>query len=203
MLEGDMESEKEVAMSCGAEHSEHDEAAVDCSCAACCGETCGPRPNPLIMALRFAAFGLGMLIALAGMIKERKFKHLAFWLGTLGLFLTWPRYLICSRCEGYGNMCYSYYIGKYTSLVFPKVEGKDVGPLGFGMEAFCLGSLFWTPALAMRNNRELLTRYMLVMQLVLIGQFFHACRYCAANSTQEWKNVCPNHRIWKKILKIS
>ena len=197
-----MESEKEVAMSCGAEHDEKSPVGTDCSCTSCCEEPCGPRPNPLIMALRFASFGLGILVALAGMIRERKFKHLAFWLGTLGLFLTWPRYLTCSRCDGYGDMCYSFYLGKYTSLLFPRVE-KDVGPLGFGMEGFCLLSMFWTPALALRNNRELFTRYMLVMQLVLFGHFFHACRWCAANSTQAWKNVCPAHRAWKKILKIS
>ena len=190
-------------MSCGAEHLEHDDALVDCPCAACCEEPCGPRPNPLIMALRFAVFGLGSLVALAEMIKERKFKHLAAWLATWTLFMTWPRYLICARCEGYGNMCYSYYLGKYTSMVFPRVEGKDVGPLGFGMEVFCLSSMFWTPVLALRNNRPLLTRYLAIMQLVLAGQFFHACRYCAANSTQEWKNVCPAHRTWKKILKIT
>ena len=180
---------------------------MDC-CAGCreadagC-EPCDPHPNPLIMALRFVAFGLGLVAALGGMIKERKFKHLAFWLGTWALFLSWPRYLICSRCEGYGKMCYPYYLGKYTSMVFPKVEGKDVGPLGFGMEALCLSSMFWTPALALRHDRELFTRYMIIMQLVMIGQFFHACRWCAANSTQQWKNVCPAHRTWKKILKIS
>jgi hypothetical protein len=178
---------------------------MSCSCEGC--ETqdtaCVPRPNPFIMALRFAAFGLGGLVAMGGMIKEKKYKHLGVWLAAWGLFLTWPRYLICARCDGYGNMCYSYYPGKYTSLLFPKVEGKEVGPLGFGMETFCLSSMFWTPALALRNNRELLTRYLALMQLVLLGQFFHACRYCAANSTQEWKNVCPAHRTWKKILKIS
>jgi len=171
---------------------------ADASC-----EPCEPHPNPLIMALRFAAFGLGGLVAMGGMIKERKFKHLAFWLGTWALFMSWPRYLICSRCEGYGNMCYSYYLGKYTSMVFPKVGGKEVGPLGFAMEGFCLNSMFWTPALALRNNRQLLIRYLVIMELVLLGQFFHACRYCAANSTQQWKNVCPAHRTWKKILKIS
>lgn len=157
------------------------------------------RPNPLIMALRFTAFGLGIMVALGGMLKERKFKHLAAWLGTWALFLTWPRYIICARCEGYGKMCYSYYLGKYTSMVFPKVEGKDVGPLGFGLEVFCLSLIFWTPALALRKDRKLLTRYLAIMQLVMAGQFFHACRYCAANSTQEWKNTCPNYRFWNRV----
>jgi hypothetical protein len=155
------------------------------------------------MALRFAAFGLGVAMALGGMIKERKFKHLGAWLGAWSVFLTVARYIVCARCEGYGKMCYSYYIGKYTSLVFPKVEGKEVGPLGFGMEAAALGTIFWVPVLALRNNRQLLTRYFVIMQLVMAGQFFHACRWCAANSTQGWKNTCPAHRTWKKILKIS
>ena len=171
-------------------------------CAASCGEEggiCKPNPNPLIMAFRFAIFGLGEAIALGGMLKERKYKHLGAWLGIWALFLTWPRYLICSRCDGYGENCYPYYLGKYTSKVFPKVEGKDVGNLGFAMEAFCLGGMYWTPFLALRKNRKLLLRYMAVMQLVLLVHFFHACRWCADNSDQEWKMACPNHRIWKKI----
>jgi hypothetical protein len=183
-------------MSCGEEHGE----GITCNCdASCCEAACEPRPNTLVMAFRFASFGLGIVVALGGMIKERKFKHLAAWFGAWGLFLTIARYLICSRCEGYGKMCYSFYIGKYTSMIFPEVEGKDVGPLGFGLEALCLSSIFWTPILALRNNRKLLTRYLAIMQLVLAGQFFHACRWCAGHSTQEWKNNCPSYRTWKKL----
>ena len=171
-------------------------------CAVSCGDEsgiCKPNPNPLIMAFRFAAFGLGGAIALGGMLRERKFKHLGAWLGIWALFLTWPRYLICARCDGYGERCYPYYLGKYTSLIFPQVEGKDVGNLGFAMEAFCLGGMYWTPVLALRKNRKLLLRYLGVMQVVLLAHFFHACRWCAANSDQKWKMACPNHRIWKRI----
>lgn len=162
---------------------------------------CDPAPNTLIMVLRFAAFGLGILTALGGMIKERRFKYLAAWLGIWALFLSWPRYLICSRCEGYGRRCYPYYLGKYTSMVFPGVEDKEVGRAAMALEAFCLGGISWTPALALRGDPRLLVRYLVIMQLVLAGQFFHACRWCAANSTQEWKNDCPSYRMWKKILK--
>lgn len=190
-------------MSCGADHEENGEVIMDCSCAACCEEACGPRPNLLIMTLRFAAFGLGVVMALVGMVRERKFKHLGAWLGSWAVFLSIARYIICARCEGYGKMCYSYYIGKYTSLVLPQVEGKEVGPVGIGLEAACLGSIFWIPAIAMRGDRRLLLRYLAIMQVVLIGQVFHACRWCAQNSTQEWKNACPAHRTWKKVLKIS
>ncbi|MFW6113837.1 MAG: hypothetical protein ACOC78_02830 [Actinomycetota bacterium] len=164
---------------------------------------CEPASNPLIMAFRFAAFGLGILVALTGMLREGKYKHLASWLGIWALFLSWPRYLICSRCDGYGKKCYPYYIGRYTSLVFPPVEGKQVGEAAMLLEAVCLGGIFWTPALALRHDRELLIRYLLIMQLVLAGQFFHACRWCAVNSRSEWKKNCPANRAWKKILKVS
>jgi len=172
------------------------------NCAVGCNQesgTCEARPNPLIMALRFAVFGLGALVALGGMVKERRFKQIAAWLGAWTLFLTWPRYLICARCDGNGNKCCSYYLGRYTSAVFPRVKGKEVGPLGFDLEALCLSSIFWTPILALRDNRELLTRYLIIMQSVLAGQFLHACRWCAANSTQEWKEACPSYRTWKKL----
>ncbi len=187
-------------MSCGNDHGKADSRR---STMTCCDAQAGPHPSPLLMALRFAAFVAGVLTALWGMVKERKFKHLAVWLGGWALFLTWPRYLICSRCEGYGNMCYSYYIGKYTSMLFPRVEGKEPGNLGLVQEVVSLSTIFWTPALALRGNRKLLARYLATMNAVLLGQFLHACRYCAANSTQEWKNVCPAHRTWKKILKLS
>ncbi len=172
---------------------------MQCEDMACSGK---PKPNPLIMAVRFAAFGLGVVVALSGMIKERKFKQLAVWLGAWGLFLTYARYLICARCEGYGNMCYSYYIGKYTSMILPQVEGKEVGAQGFIIEVLSLGSIFWVPILALRDNRKLMLRYFAIMQFVGIAQFFHACRWCAANSTQEWKNKCPAHRTWKKKLGV-
>lgn len=171
------------------------------ACVACCGEESDirkPNPNPLIMASRFAAFGLGGAIALGGMLKDRKYKHLAAWLGAWALFLSWPRYLICARCDGYGNNCYSYYLGKYTSLVFPKVEGKDVGGLGFALEVLCLSGMFWTPVLALRGDHKTLLRYLATMEVVLLAQFFHACRWCAANSDMVWKKNCPNYRIWKK-----
>jgi len=172
-------------------------------CAVNCGEEsgiCKLNPNPLIMAFRFAAFGLGGAIALGGMLRERKYKHLAAWLGAWGLFLSWPRYLICARCDGYGNNCYSHYLGKYTSLVFPKVEGEEVGGLGFALEVLCLSGMLWTPVLALRGDRKTLFRYLAAMEVVLLGQFFHACRWCAANSDQEWKMACPNHRLWKRIV---
>lgn len=155
------------------------------------------RPSPLIMTLRFAAFALAVMEAARGMVRERKFRHLIAWLGGWALFLTWPRYLICSRCEGYGEMCRSYYLGRYTSLLFPRVEEKDVGRLGLFLEVLSLSAIFWLPIQALRRDRGMLAGYLTLMQTVLLGQFFHACRWCGTHAQQGWKAVCPAHRFWR------
>lgn len=157
----------------------------------------GAVPKWPMMALRFAAFAAAGAEAVQGMWMEGKFRHLLAWLGGWTLFLTWPRYLICSRCEGYGEMCRSYYLGKYTSMLFPRVEGKTVGRLALVLEVLSLSTIFWVPALALRGNRKVLAKYLALMQVVLMGQFFHACRWCGTHDRQEWKAVCPAYRFWR------
>ncbi|MGQ9474902.1 MAG: hypothetical protein ACUVRX_02480 [Actinomycetota bacterium] len=157
----------------------------------------GKRSNPLLMFARFAAFGAAAVQAARGMVAERRHRHLLAWMGGWVLFLTWPRYLICSRCEGYGEMCRSYYLGKYTSLLFPRVEGKEVGKLAVALEALSLSTIFWVPALALRKNRKEQARYLSLVKVVLLGQFFHACRWCGTRAEPGWKRVCPAYRFWR------
>lgn len=169
----------------------------DSGCDAC-PEAFDVNPNPFIMALRFLTFGAGLAVAGAGFIRNGKKKGLLAWLGGWGLFLTIPRYLICASCSGYGKMCYSFYLGKYTSMIFPKRE-KEVPMIGLGMEVVSLSTIFWAPALAMRKDRKNLMLYLILMDMVLAGQFFHACRYCGTHADDEFKKVCPGHRFWKNF----
>jgi hypothetical protein len=170
----------------------------ECGCAACAEGAFDVQPNHLIMALRFLAFGAGALVALVGLIKGGRKKELLAWLGGWGLFLTLPRYLICASCTGYGKMCYSYYLGKYTSMILPKRE-KPVPLYGLGLEGLALSTIFWAPAIGLRKDRKSLMAYLAMMQLVLVGQFLHACRYCGTHSDDEFKKFCPNHQFWRKF----
>jgi hypothetical protein len=156
------------------------------------------HPNPFIMAVRFLVFGAATIFGAMQMIKGGKKKELLAWLGGWGLFLTIPRYLICASCSGYGKMCYSYYIGKYTSMIFPKRE-KDVPMSGFALEVLSLSAITFAPALAMREDRKKLMTYLILMDLVMAGQFFHACRYCGTHAEDEFKMHCPNHRFWRSF----
>ncbi len=150
------------------------------------------------MALRFLAFGAGALVALVGLIKGGRKKELLAWLGGWGLFLTLPRYLICASCSGYGKMCHSYYLGKYTSMILPKRE-KPVPLYALGLEGLALSTIFWAPAIGLRKDRKSLVAYLAMMQLVLAGQFLHACRYCGTCADDEFKKFCPAHQFWRQF----
>lgn len=168
-----------------------------CGCAVCAEGAFDEPPNPLVMALRFAALGAGVAVAGAGLIREKRKKELLAWLGGWGLFLTWPRYLICAGCSGYGKLCHSYYLGRYTSMILPRRE-KPVPLYGLGLEGLALSTIFWAPAVGLRKNFKFLAAYLALMQLVLAGQFLHACRYCGTHSEDQFKKFCPNHQFWRR-----
>lgn len=160
-----------------------------CECVEC---TEHGGPNPKIMAARFTVFGLQFLIAFFGLIKERSWKSLLAFLGGFALFATVPRKMICCRCEGYGKMCYSLYLGKITSMYLPKIEDKEVDmKLGAGLELLALGTISNAPAIGLRKNKKLLAWYMLFSTLTVVMHFSHACRHCAQNAT-DWRQDCPS-----------
>ena len=169
----------------------------DSGCAAC-PERSDVQPEPLDHG--------GALPGLRGrhdlramqLIKERQEEGTAGLAGRLGALLTIPRYLICASCSGYGKMCYSFYLGKYTSMIFPKRE-KEVPMIGFALEVLSLSAITFAPALAMREDRKKLMTYLILMDLVMAGQFFHACRYCGTHAEDEFKKHCPNHRFWRSF----
>ena len=162
-----------------------------CQCTEC-AEHGGP--NPTIMKARFGIFGLQFLVAFVGLIKERSWGALAALIAAFSFFATVPRTLICCRCEGYGNMCYSLYLGKITSMYLPKIEDKEVSMFGAGLEAITLGIIVNAPAIGLRKNKKYLIPYLLLASLTFWTQFGHACRHCAQNAT-DWKQDCPSAKV--------
>ena len=175
---------------------------MECECGEC-REHGGP--NPTTMGIRFLVIGAQFLVALVGLVRERSWKALGVMLGAFMFFLTVPRYLICCRCEGYGQMCYSLYLGKITSLYLPKVEGKSplvsVNPVGAALELLTLGTLANVPAISLRKNRKLLALYLLLSNITVLMHFSHACRHCAENAT-DWKKDCPSAKLAARAFKV-
>ncbi|MBU1672358.1 MAG: hypothetical protein KKF41_10290 [Actinobacteria bacterium] len=167
---------------------------MNCQCAEC-KEYMGP--NPRVMMFRFLVIFAQVIVGFVGLVKERSWKALVAWLGGFALFWTVPRYLICARCAGYGNKCYSLYLGEITSRYMPKVEGHDrPSNLGIVLELLALSTISNAPAVGMRHNRRLLALYMLLAGLTFWGQFLHACRHCAEYGT-DWKKECPSAKAYR------
>jgi len=160
---------------------------MTCECPEC---TEYDGPNPVTMRVRLLVLSAQFLVALVGLWRERSFKALGVFLGAIAFFFTIPRYLICARCEGYGKDCYSLYMGKVTSMIWPKVEGKEVSPLGALLEVLTLLTVTNAPVVGLRSNRKLLALYMLLANATFWMHFSHACRHCAQYAT-DWKKDCP------------
>jgi hypothetical protein len=170
-----------------------------CECAEC---TEHGGPNPVVMTFRFVVIVAQMTVGLYGMLKERSFKALWAWLGGFALFWTLPRYLICARCAGYGNNCYSLHLGKITSMYLPKVDGHEnekPAAVAILLEVLALATISNAPALGLRRDRKLLGLYMLLSTITLWSQFLHACRHCATYST-DWKKECPSAQTYRRFF---
>lgn len=171
---------------------------MECQCAEC-AEYEGP--NPAMMALRLSVFSTQVMVALTGMVKERSWKVLGTWFAAIAFFLTLPRYLICCRCEGYGKKCYPLYLGKLTSLYLPKVEGKEVSPVGAGLELLTLNLMSNLPVAGLKNNKKLRNLYILLANLTMGLHFYHACRHCARYAT-DWRKDCLSARAARLVFSI-
>lgn len=151
-------------------------------------------PNPRFMLFRVMVLLAQFFTAVVGLVRERSWKALAVTIGALAFFFTVPRYLICARCESYGENCYSLYLGKVTSMYLPKVDGKETSPVGAFMEFMTLSTLANAPAVGLRHNRRLLALYLLLANMTLVMQFSHACRHCSEFATG-WKKKCPAAKL--------
>jgi hypothetical protein len=166
-----------------------------CSCAEC---TEHGGPDPRIMVVKFTVLAAQFAVALAGMIRERSWKALGVFLSALAFFFTVPRYLICTRCPGYGKNCYPFYLGRITSAYLPGVEGKTVGPGGAGLELVTLSTLSLAPVFGLWRTRKL-PLYLLLANLTAALHFGHACRHCAKYAT-DWRKDCHLARIARKVF---
>ncbi len=175
------------------------EAEMACECAEC---TEHGGPNPIIMTFRVMVIVAQMVLGAYGMLKERSYKALWAWLGALALFWTIPRYLICARCPGYGQKCYSLYLGKITSMYMLKVEGHEQehpSSLAIGLEVLSLATISNAPAIGLRGDKKLLRLYMLLSTITLWSQFLHACRHCATYG-EGWKKDCPSAQTYRRLF---
>jgi hypothetical protein len=153
-----------------------------------------------LMKFRFGILSFQMSIALLALISVHEWGLFALWAGTILMFGTIPKKLICARCDGNGKKCHSLYLGLYTSKLFSK-ENKNVPVAGGLIEGLCLIVIALLPFIPLlKNPTFFLVMYLALLIATLILQFFHACKHCVLNANEEWKkNLCPANKIGRKI----
>jgi hypothetical protein len=167
-----------------------------CKCPEC---SANDGPNKLVMRFKIGVFFAQYVYALLVMLRKGKFKEIAALIGAFGFFFTVPRRMICGRCDNYGKMCYSLYLGKVTSMIMPKVEGKQITNFGIALELSAIGAVAMIPAWAMRKNIFLLMPYMAMLDTTLAMQFLHACRHCGLYA-EDWRKDCPSAKMARRIF---
>lgn len=174
-----------------------DEVSTTCSCAECQKNN---GPNPTIMKFRIATFFLQYVYAAYALIKAKSWKSLTATFGALAFFFP-LRYLVCARCQGYGKDCYSLYLGKVTSKIMPKVEGKEIGTLGVILEVLTLYGISMGPVFGLLKRFKLLVPYTWLLSATMGSQFLHACRHCGLNAREgTWQSRCPSGKVAKFIF---
>lgn len=166
-----------------------------CSCPECTEH--GGRPNPSLMKVKIGLLLWMTVFGFYGMLKERSWKALAIYFSGFALFWTEARRQTCARCERYGEMCYSFYLGKASSMLV-KQQDKEITLYGMFLEGLALLLFGLAPAYGLKNNKKLLAIYMFIAQLVGATHVFHACRHCAKYSTG-WQRNCPSAILYRAL----
>lgn len=157
------------------------------------------EPPAWEIALESAA-GTAMLASGAYFVARYRRKLLPLWLAGFVSWFTLCKYLICTRCERYGQRCEFYCLGKYAARLFPAQPGKSLDTAGIIAEGASAGTLYFLPLLAVTGKPRRLLSYSAVLLAALLAQFFVSCRRCALTASTPWKATCPNYRLARKVF---
>jgi len=151
------------------------------------------------LALESAA-GAAMLGYGFFLLAKTRPRLLPLWSAAFLSWFTLCKYLICTRCERYGQRCEFYGLGKYAARLFSAQPGRSLDTAGIAAEAASAGTLYFLPLLASLGRPRHFFRYLGLLLLALLTQFFVSCRRCAQTATTPWKATCPNYRLARKVF---
>jgi hypothetical protein len=157
------------------------------------------EPPAVEIAIETAA-GAAMLACGAYLLARYRRKLFPLWLAAFISWFTLCKYLICTRCEHYGERCEFYCLGKYAARLFPAQPGKSLDAPGIIAEGASAGVLYFLPLLAATGKRSRFLGYATVLNAALLSQFLVSCRRCALTATTPWKATCPNYKLARKVF---
>ena len=96
------------------------------------------EPNQFVMASRFTVFILLTIMAVTAFVYTSSCILLSIWIGVMVVFYTVARKNICAKCEGYGKKCHSFYLGLYTSILYPFQGIEEPPTWAAALEGVCI-----------------------------------------------------------------
>lgn len=170
-----------------------DEVKTGCACG--CG--CEGAPEQDKVAMRFLiGTGVGMLGYGGYVVARRRPKWLPLWLAALVTWFTLCKYLICTRCEYYGEACDFYYLGKVAAKMFGAQPGRTLDTAGIIAEGSSVAVLQFLPAVAAVGAWRKLFTFLALLALNQVTQVQVCCKRCVQYSTDPWKReTCPTYKL--------
>ncbi len=177
-----------------------EDSACGCGCAA---TEEGAWPEQDKGAMRFLiGTGVAMLSYGGYVVARRRPKWLPLWLAALITWFTLCKYLICTRCENYGEACDFYYLGKLAAKMFPAQPGRTLDTAGIVAEGGSVAVLQFLPAIAALGKWRMLFMFLALLGLNQATQLNVCCRRCIQCSKDPWKrDTCPGYKLARKLYR--
>jgi len=145
-------------------------------------------------AVTYLAYG-GYVVA------RRRPRWLPAWLAALATWFTVCKYLICTRCERYGEACDFYYLGRWASRLFERQPDRSLDAAGIIAEGGSVAIMQFAPLLAALGRRRMLLTYVVLLAIGQWAQLSVCCSRCVVYSKDPWKReTCPSYKLAQKIF---
>lgn len=159
-----------------------------------------PEPDPLRMRVLIAT-NLAFLLYGGWVVLRRRPKWFPLWFAALAVWFTLCKYLICTRCERYGEPCDFYYLGRWAAMMFEPQPGRTLDTAGIAAEGGSVAVLQFLPVLASLGRPGMLLKFLFLLLTGQAAQLSICCRRCVEYSTDPWKReVCPSYRMAERLF---
>ncbi len=152
--------------------------------------------------MRFLIGGGIWMLACGGWVVSRtRPRWLPLWIAALVTWFTACKYLICTRCEYYGEACDFYHLGRLAARMFERQPGRALDTAGIIAEGGSVAVLEFLPIVAALADRRRLLLFLSALLLNQGTQLSVCCRRCVRKSTDPWKSeTCPSYKLASRLF---
>jgi hypothetical protein len=154
--------------------------------------------SPAAIAVESAA-GLAAIATGGYLMFRHRRKLFPLWAAATVSWFTLCKYLICTRCEHYGEKCEFYNLGVLAARMFPAQPDRTLTRVGYTAEGLSMGGMMALPLTAAWGDRKRFATYAALFAAQYATQLLVSCRHCVLTATTPWKARCPSYQLARRI----